>query len=137
MSEDKFHTIGEVKLGELDETLRLEWDRLYEAQLKLVRLQRAHDEALDAFWDALQRRFGHHTNPHGVTQHFRVSEEGDVYLEHCKCPVCQASIHGMSVLETVERMYESDLIAHEAIDAVRLRARAVDLDRQTRKKMLN
>jgi RNAse (barnase) inhibitor barstar len=135
--DDKFHVIGEVKVGTLDENMRLEWDRLYAEQLKLVRLQQAHEEALDAFWDALQRQFGHHAELHDVTQNFRVSEEGDVYLEHCRCPICQATIHGMTVLETVEQMYKSDLIPHHTIDFVRQRARAVDSAKKISKKMLN
>jgi len=137
MSDDKFHVIGEVKVGTLDENMRLEWDRLYAQQTKIRRLQESYEEALDAFWDALQRQFGHHATLHEVTQNFRVSEEGDVYLEHCKCPSCQAVVYGMSVLETVEQMYKNDLIPHQAIDLVRARAKAVDSERKISKKMLN
>jgi hypothetical protein len=135
--DDKFHVVGEVKVGTLDDNLRLEWDRLCVQQRRLVALQETHEEALDAFWDALQRQFGHHAPPHDATQHFRVSEEGDVYLEHCKCPVCQAGVHGLTVSETVEEMYKNDLIPHQAIDFVRARAKHIDTHQEMRKKMLN
>ena len=137
MSDDKFHVVGEVKVGTLDDTMRAEWDRLYARQLKLLREQKEQEEALDAFWDALERQFGHHASLHDVTQTFRVSEDGDVFLEHCRCPACQAAIYGMSVLETVEQMYKNDLIPQHAIHFVRERAKAIDLEKEISKKMLN
>lgn len=137
MSDDKFRVIRETKVGTLDGSMRTEWDRLSAAQIKLVKMQEEHEQALDAFWSALQRQFGHFAEMHEGTQSFRVSEEGDVYIDHCVCPVCQAAVHGMTVADTVEEMYRTDLIPHEAIEHVRARAKQVDKQQETRKKMLN
>lgn len=138
MSDDKFRVIGEVKIGSLDETMRSEWDRLYRMETRINRMQREHEEALDAFWDALQRQYGHHLQEqHEVTQNFRISEDGDVFIEHCKCPSCQAVIHGMTVSQTVEEMYKNDLIPHQAIEFVRARAKHIDSSKEMRKKMMN
>lgn len=135
--DDKFHIISETKVGSLDGSMKAEWDRLSAVHLKIVKMQEEQEHALDAFWDALQRQFGHHTEMHEGTQTFRVAEDGDVYIDHCKCPVCQAAIHGMTVTATVEEMYKTDLIPHEAIEHVRARAKHLDKEQETRKKMMN
>lgn len=137
MSDDKFDIIDETKVGTLDDTMRAEWDRLYAEHLKLMKLQDAHEQAMDEFWAALHRQFGHHSMLHEGNPELHVSEDGDVYVKHCKCPVCQASVHGLTVVETVEKMYKSDLIPHHAIEVVRARAQAVDKNHQMRKKMMN
>lgn len=137
MSDDKFHVIDEAKVGTLDGTMRLEWDRLTATQLKLVKLQEEHEQALDAFWQALQRQFGHHADTHDITSNFRVAEDGGVYIEYCGCPVCQAVVHNMTVTATVEEMYKNDLIPPYAINNLRAKAKVVDNNEEMRKKMMN
>ena len=141
MEDDKFHIVSEVRIGTLDENLLSEWERLHAAHVKLVALQEEHEEAMSAFWDAVERKFYDHGQihgpGHGKSAEFRVSPEGEVYIEHCSCPVCQAELHGMTVSETVEEMYKNDLIPHQVIDHIRQRAKAVDSRQKMSKKMLN
>jgi hypothetical protein len=137
MSDDEFRVIGEKQVGVLDDTLRQEWDRLSVRQLKILHLQTEHDEALDAFIDALQRRFGTHVGAHETSPKYRVSPDGVVFAEFCKCPVCQANLHGLTVVETVEQMYKKDLIPHEVIAHMRRKARVVDSRQAVSKKLLN
>lgn len=137
MSDDKFRVITEAKVGVLEGTMRSEWDRLTSAQLKLQKMQEEHEQALDAFWNALQRQFGHHADMHNVTSTFRVAENGEVFIEFCPCPVCQAVVHQMTMAATVEEMYKNDLIPPHSIDRLRAKAKMVDNSEEMRKKMLN
>ena len=138
MSDDKFQILADVKVGTLDDTMQLEWARLQRAEKRLEKLQEEHSTALDAFWEAVQRQFGHHIDDLSpVTQSFSVSDAGDVFVENCTCPLCQAVLHKMTVAQTVEEMYKNDLIPHQAIDAMRARAKHIDFHREQRNKMLN
>ena len=137
MSDDKFHVIGETRLGTLDENMKAELDRLQAAQDKLEFLQAQQDEAQEAFWDAINRQFGERADELNATPRFRVTPEGDVFIDFCKCPVCQAQLHGMTVTAVVEEMFKNDLIPHQVIDHVRQRAKMVDSHQETRKKMMN
>jgi hypothetical protein len=138
MSDDKFRIIDAEKVGSLDETMRTEWERLHQAELRITRLQEEHDQACDAFWDAVQRQFGHRLEEGpGVTKELKIDDDGDVFVEHCACPICQASLHGVTVTEAVEQMYKNDLIPHQAIDTMRAKAKHIDSHQEMRKKMLN
>jgi len=144
MADDKFTVIGETKIGSLEGGLSDEWDRLGEAQSRLEELQYEQEQALDAFWDALNAKFGpkpgsveHTVDSHGLAPRFRISPEGDVYTVVCKCPICQAKLHDMTVAATVEEMYRNDLISPQKIEHIRQRARMVDKSHEMRKKMLN
>lgn len=138
MTDDKFRIIGDVKVGTLDETLLAERDRLRRAEERIARLQDEYEQASEAFWDALQRRFGHAMQDgHDVTKNLRIDDTGDVFVEHCECPICQAALHGLTVAETVEQMYKNDLIPAHAIEVVRAKAKHIDSHQEMRKKMLN
>jgi hypothetical protein len=73
----------------------------------------------------------------GVTKELKIDDDGDVFVEHCACPICQASLHGVTVVEAVEQMYKNDLIPHQAIETMRARAKHLDSHQEMRKKMLN
>src|SRR4051812_38536119 len=75
MSDDKFRIIDAEKVGSLDETMRTEWERLHQAELRITRLQEEHDQACDAFWDAVQRQFGHRLEEGpGVTKELKIDD---------------------------------------------------------------
>lgn len=137
MHDGKFHLIGEVKVGELDDELQEDWDAIRALEEKLQKLHEKYDHRLEVFWESVQNKFGHHVEEHEVTRNIRISEEGDVYVDTCKCPICQSVVHGMTVQETVEAMYKNDLIPHHVIDDIRERAKAVDSQKEMRKKALN
>lgn len=135
--DDKFKVIGEVKIGALEGTMRQAWDRLYAEQLRLMKENETHEAAMDAFWDGLLKKFGPEAVVHEDEPRFRISPEGEVFQEFCKCPVCQAGVHGLTVAETVEEMYKNDLIPHHFIDHIRQRAKMVDSQREMSKKLMN
>lgn len=137
MSDAKFRIIHETKLGTLDETMRSELERLSEERERLEALQDEHDEAQDAFWDAVTRQFGERIDELNVAPNYRVTPEGDVFVDFCKCPACQAPLHGMSVSETVEAMHKNDLLPPGSLAAQRARAKAVDSKNEVSKKMRN
>lgn len=138
MSDDKFRIIDEEKVGVLDETMRTEWERLRRAEQRITQLQDEYEQACDAFWDAVQRQFGHCLeNGPGVTKELKIDDDGDVFIEHCPCPICQASLHGVTVTEAVEQMYKNDLIPPQAIETVRAKAKHIDSHQEMRKKMMN
>lgn len=135
--DDKFHVIGETRLGTLDETMQAELDRLQAAQDHLEHLQAAQEEAQEAFWDAVTRQFGERAEELNTAPRFRITPEGEVFLDLCTCPVCQAKLHGMTVTQVVEEMYKNDVIPQHAIDLVRLKAKAIDSRQEMRKKQMN
>lgn len=137
MSSDKFKLIGEAPIGALSETMHLEWARLNRARARIEALQEEYAQADAAFWDALERQFWHVTGLRGDAPTLRVTDDGSVYLDPCPCPICQAELHGLTVVEVVEQMYANSLISPEAIDHVRKKAKAVDLKNQTCKKLMN
>jgi hypothetical protein len=134
---DKFFLLKETKIGTLDDSLLGEWERLCDEGEHIQALTDAHEEGLAAFWDAVSIRFGHHADIHNADPSFRVDEDGDIFLDFCQCPMCQARFHGLTVGETVEAMYRSDLIPREAIDHLRHKARVVDSARRMSKKLMN
>lgn len=139
MSDGKFRLIRERKVGTLDDTLRTEWDRLYDFSCRLQKDQEKYAEGLDSFGDALRTKFGADAiDSHDVEPKYRIeSETGEVYLDFCGCPVCQARLHHMSVVDTVEEMYKSSLIPDESIDHVRRKAKVIDAKQEMGKKLLN
>lgn len=139
MSDGKFRVIREKKVGIMDDTLRAEWDRLYEFSCRLQKDQEKYAEGLDAFGDALRNKFGADVfDSHNVEPKYRIeADSGEVYLDFCGCPVCQAQLNSMSVVDTVEEMYKSNLISDEAIDNVRRKAKVIDEKQETGKKLLN
>jgi hypothetical protein len=137
MGDNKFHLIRRVKVGTLNTSMQAEWDRLYEAQLKLLRMEEAHAEALDAFWEVLQREFSSQVPQNDVTACFRVADGGEVFVEHCACVTCQAVLHKITVTETMSQMYDSDLPPQKAIDTLEENAKRLDSYPVMRKKMPN
>lgn len=137
MSSDKFKLIGEAPIGSLTETMHLEWARLNKARERLEELQEDYAQADAAFWDALERQFWSVTGFKDKSPNLRVTDDGSVYLDTCGCPACQAELHGLTVVEVVEQMYANSLIAPEAIDHVRKKARAIDQKNQACKKLMN
>lgn len=137
MSDDKFHLIDSTKLGTLDETMLTELERLAEEKHKLEVLQEEHEVAQDALWDALLRQFGERVEELNAGSCFRITAEGDVFVDFCKCPVCQAALHGMSVTEVVEEMHKSSLLPFGTLEAHRQHAKAVDFEKKSSKKLMN
>lgn len=137
MSDDKFHLVVETPVGTLDETLKLEWERLQRKQVFLEDLQEEQEEAFSAFWEAIERKFGHQAEALNVAPRFLVSDEGGVSLDVCPCPICQARCHGISATAAVEAMYKNKLIPEQVLDVVRKRAKAVDSENEMSKKMRN
>ena len=137
MSDDKFHLIESAKLGTLDETMLSELERLAEAKHKLEARQEEHDAAEEAFWDALTRQFGERIEELNAGSGFRITAEGDVFADFCKCPACQAELHGMSVTDVVEEMVKNSLLPLGTIEAHRQRAKVVDSEKKISRKLMN
>jgi hypothetical protein len=141
MSEDTFRIVDKIKVGTLSGPLRAEWERLVKAQREFAALQVRLLQELDVFNETLAAVFGQklvHGPPNTDSDGgFRIEDNGDVFFDQCTCPVCQAAIHNLSVLETVEEMYKSELIPPQAIEDVRCRARVVDTKNKTSKRMRN
>ena len=135
MPEHAFRLIQKAKIGELDETMQREWDRLYEQRQRLEQEWRDFEEGMDAFAEALKDSYGS-VDTHGLNAVLRVEADG-VYAEYCPCPACQAHLHGMTVAETVEKMYESNLIPDDGIQDVRVKARSIDAKNKRERSMLN
>jgi hypothetical protein len=137
MSDDKFHLVVETPVGTLDETLKLEWERLQFKQTALEDLMAEQEQAFEAFWDAVERKFGHQADALNVAPRFLITDEGGVSLDVCPCPICQARCHGISATEAVEAMYKSDLLPEHVLGHMRKRAQAVDSANEMSKKMRN
>lgn len=136
MSEKIFKIIRKAKVGELDETMREEWDRLYTQRMRLEQEFKDLEEGMDAFTSALKDAHGFQYDAHGLNVNLRV-EDNDVYAEFCPCPACQAELHNLTVVETVEQMYESRLLPEEGIKEVRNKAKFIDAKNKRTKGMLN
>ncbi len=138
MSDEKFKILGDVRVGSLDKTMQAEWERLHQVEEKIENLREEHGRALDAFWDAVQRQYHHFLDTQSpVTQNFSISTTGDVFVESCDCPLCQAVLHKLSVTQTVEKMYASALIPHDQIEALRARAKRIDAGQKKCDSLLN
>lgn len=136
MSDHTFRVIRTAKVGTLDPEMKQEWDRLYEESVRLREEQEEFEMAMDAFSEALQDAYPGSEEPHGTRTVLRVHDDGDVYAEYCTCPACQAKLQGLSVAETVEKMYQSSLISDESLSDARKKAKSIDA-RTKQKEMLN
>jgi hypothetical protein len=130
MSERKFRVVKETRVGALDEQLYAEWRRLSAAQDDI-------DAGFEAFWDTVMIGYADQAIFHLSPPRLRIGDDGDIFASFCQCPACQARLHGLTVSETVEEMYRSDLISNDAIATVRQKARALDATEKTSKKLLN
>lgn len=128
MSNHGFKIIRTAKVGELDETMQQEWDRLYTKKMKLEQDTQELEERFDAFVAALQDAHGKGPDTHGLNTTLRV-DGTDVLAEFCPCPACQAPLHGLSVTETVELMFENNLLPKDTIKDIRKKAKAIDAQR--------
>lgn len=129
MSDHGFKIIRTTKVGELDETMQQEWDRLYAKKMALDRDVEELEERFDAFVAALQAAHGNSYDTHGLKTSLRV-EGNDVFAEFCPCPACQAPLHGLSVTETVKQMVESNLLPKESLKDTLNKAKAIDAAKQ-------
>lgn len=135
MSEHAFRLIRKAKVGELDDTMRLEWDRLHEQRTRLEQEQRDYEEGMDAFAEALRDAHGVY-DPHDLATILRI-EDGAVYAEYCSCPACQAPLHGLTIEETVEKMFESNLLSTSELKDARLKAKSLDAKKRRERASLN
>lgn len=137
MSDHTFRVIQEAKVGSLAPEMQQEWDRLYAESKRLREEQHEFEQAMDAFAEALQDAFPACAQPHMSRALLRVGDNGDVYAEFCTCPECQATLHGLTVSETVEKMYESNLIPATGIHTSRLKAQSIDAKNKRTRSMRN
>jgi len=137
LKDDKFTVISESKVGSLDETMKLEWERLHAEHLRLEAEYDEHRDAKAAFWDALEAKFGPLDDGCGSVPRLRVDDDGQVFLDFCPCPVCQAAVHHITVAETVEEMVRNGTIPQQAAEPIRRYAKAVDKQLEVSKKLMN
>lgn len=137
MSDGPFRVISKVKVGALEGEQLEEWNRLFRMHRRLAREQNEFEAAMDAFIEGVNAQFKPPAPDLCADPDLRIGSDGEISLAYCQCPKCQAVLHGMTVVETVEAMYEQKLIPEEAIHEVRAKAKAIDARLETSKRYLN
>lgn len=138
MSDGPFRVISKVKVGALEGEKLEEWNRLFRMHRRLAREQNEFEAAMDTFIEGVNAQFKPPPSSNlCLDPDLRIGADGEISLTYCQCPRCQAILHGMTVAETVEAMYEQNLIPEEAIHEVRAKAKALDARQETSKKYLH
>jgi len=115
---ERFQLIEEKSLGRLSPRLYKKWQVLMARKERLELAQAKLKANLETFELEVAKSAGKKFTA-DVHQGFKLESNGTLTQIFCKCVNCQAKLHGMSLLTTVESMIKSGLIPRDQIASLR------------------
>lgn len=124
-AEHKFQIVSEREVWCLSKSLQRQWNNLLRRKRRLDEQQAVVEAAFKKFFGIVERK-REVSADQDQFKGLRLNNDGTVYGIYCKCPPCQAKLHGLSIQTTVEEMIKQKLIKPNEIKAMRQRAAAAD-----------